>query len=154
MRQCFDDIIKVARIAFTGGTSSARHIIRISDEFLRRIFELGGKSPFIVFDDANIESRKWRSGRHFCCLWPCVAGSRLYLHEDIADDFLARMVKIAKGIKIGDPRSATEMGPLCTNAQMSLIKEQVALATEQGGTVLTGGNAREDLGGLYLSQLS
>ena len=144
---------KVARIAFTGGTSSARHIIRNSAmNFAEVSLELGGKSPFIVFDDANIESavNGAVAGIFAASGQSCVAGSRLYLHEDIADDFLARMVKIAKGIKIGDPQAeATEMGPLCTNAQMSLIKEQVALAKEQGGTVLTGGNAREDLGGLY-----
>ena len=144
---------KVARIAFTGGTQSARHIIRNSAEnFAEVSLELGGKSPFIVFDDANIESAVNGSvaGIFAASGQSCVAGSRLYLHEDIADAFLERMVTIARGIKIGDPQAdETEMGPLCTTGQMSLIKEQVALAIEQGGRVLAGGNAREDLGGLY-----
>ena len=144
---------KVARIAFTGGTQSARHIIRNSAEnFAEVSLELGGKSPFIVFDDANLESAVNGSvaGIFAASGQSCVAGSRLYLHEDIADAFLERMVTIARGIKIGDPQAdETEMGPLCTTGQMSLIKEQVALAIEQGGRVLAGGNAREDLGGLY-----
>ena len=144
---------KVARIAFTGGTQSARHIIRNSAEnFAEVSLELGGKSPFIVFDDANIESAVNGSvaGIFAASGQSCVAGSRLYLHEDIADAFLERMVTIARGIKIGDPQAdETEMGPLCTTGQMNLIKEQVALAKEQGGTVLAGGNPREDLGGLY-----
>lgn len=144
---------KVARIAFTGGTQSARHIIRNSAEnFAEVSLELGGKSPFIVFEDANIESavNGAIAGIFAATGQSCVAGSRLYLHDDIADEFLQRMVTIAGGIKIGDPQAdETEMGPLCTKGQMSLIKEQVALAIEQGGTVLAGGNSREDLGGLY-----
>ncbi len=143
----------IARIAFTGGTQSARHIIRNSAEnFAEVSLELGGKSPFIVFDDADIESAVNGSvaGIFAATGQSCVAGSRLYLHEDIADEFLEKMVAIAKGIKIGDPQAdETEMGPLCTTGQMSLITEQVALAVEQGGTILAGGNAREDLGGLY-----
>lgn len=144
---------KVARIAFTGGTQSARHIIRnAAENFAEVSLELGGKSPFIVFEDANLESavNGAVAGIFAASGQSCVAGSRLYVHEDIADEFLARMVAIASGIKIGDPQAdETEMGPLCTNAQISLIKEQVALAIAQGGTVLTGGQSRDDLGGLY-----
>ena len=144
---------KVARIAFTGGTSSAQHIIRNSAEnFAEVSLELGGKSPFIVFDDANIESavNGAVAGIFGASGQSCVAGSRLYLHEAIADEFLAKMIQIAKGIKIGDPQADdTEMGPLCTPAQISLITEQVAIAQSEGGQVLTGGKARPDLCGLY-----
>ena len=144
---------KVARIAFTGGTSSAQHIIRNSAEnFAEVSLELGGKSPFIVFDDANIESavNGAVAGIFGASGQSCVAGSRLYLHEAIADEFLAKMIQIAKGIKIGDPQADdTEMGPICTPAQISLITEQVAIAQSEGGQLLTGGKARPDLGGLY-----
>ena len=144
---------KIARIAFTGGTQSARHIIRNSAEnFAEVSLELGGKSPFIVFDDADIESavNGAVAGIFAASGQSCVAGSRLYLHEDIADDFLERMVHIANGITIGDPQAdETEMGPLCTIGQMRLITEQVATAIAEGGRVLTGGKAVADLDGLY-----
>ena len=144
---------KVARVAFTGGTESARHIIRnTAENFAEVSLELGGKSPFIVFDDANIESavNGAVAGIFGASGQSCVAGSRLYLHEDIADEFLERLIKIAKDIKIGDPLAdETQMGPLCTTGQMALAKAQVAQAVQEGGTILTGGNDREDLGGLY-----
>jgi len=142
----------VAKVAFTGGPAAARHIIRNSAEnFAEVSLELGGKSPFIVFEDANIESAVNGSiaGIFGATGQSCVAGSRLYLHADIADDFLARMIKAAQGIVIGDPQAdETEMGPLCTQAQMDHIEAQVALAVKEGGTVLHGGQ-RADLPGLY-----
>ena len=143
---------KVARVAFTGGPSAARQIIHNSAEnFAEVSLELGGKSPFIVFDDANIESAVNGSvaGIFGATGQSCVAGSRLYLHEDIADDFLEKMVAVAANIKIGDPQAdETEMGPLCTQGQMDHIEQQVALAIKEGGTVVTGGN-RIDGEGLY-----
>jgi acyl-CoA reductase-like NAD-dependent aldehyde dehydrogenase len=143
----------VARIAFTGGPAAARHVVRNSAEnFAEVSLELGGKSPFIVFDDADIESAVNGSvaGIFAASGQSCVAGSRLYLHEDIADEFLARMVRIAQGITIGDPQAdETEMGPLCTQGQLDHITRQVALAEEEGGTVLVGGKRPEGLAGLY-----
>ena len=142
----------VARIAFTGGPAAARHIIRNSAEnFAEVSLELGGKSPFIVFDDADLESAVNGSvaGIFAATGQSCVAGSRLYLHEDIADAFLERMVAIARDISIGDPQAEdTEMGPLCTTGQRDHIEAQIALAVEEGGTVLTGG-ARPDIDGLF-----
>jgi aldehyde dehydrogenase (NAD+) len=143
----------VSKIAFTGGPVAARHIIKNSAEnFAQVSLELGGKSPFIVFDDANIESAVNGSiaGIFAASGQSCVAGSRLYLHEDIADEFLARMIKIAKGIKLGDPQvDDTEMGPLCTQGQIEHITHQVALAQDEGGTVLVGGKRPADMKGLF-----
>ncbi|MFT5798115.1 MAG: acyl-CoA reductase-like NAD-dependent aldehyde dehydrogenase [Candidatus Azotimanducaceae bacterium] len=142
----------VAKIAFTGGPDAARQILRNSAEnFAEVSLELGGKSPFIVFDDANIESAVNGSvaGIFGATGQSCVAGSRLYLHDDIADEFLERMIAIAKAIRIGDPQAdETEMGPLCTQTQVDHLERQLALAVEEGGTVLTGGK-RADLNGLY-----
>lgn len=142
----------VAKVAFTGGPESARHIIRNSaNNFAEVSLELGGKSPFIVFEDANIESAVNGSvaGIFGATGQSCVAGSRLYLHEDIADEFLERMVTTANNIRIGDPEAEkTEMGPLCTEAQLEHIKAQVETAKQEGGTVLTGGE-QPDLAGLY-----
>lgn len=85
----------VARISFTGGPGAARHVLENSkNNFAEVSLELGGKSPFIVFEDANIESAVNASiaGIFGATGQSCVAGSRLYLHDDIADEFLDRMV--------------------------------------------------------------
>ena len=133
----------VARVAFTGGPVAAAHVVRNSAEnFAEVSLELGGKSPFIVFDDADIESAVNGSvaGIFGASGQSCVAGSRLYLHEDIADDFLERMVSIAQAITIGDPQAEdTQMGPLCTAGQVDLVTKQIARAMDEGATILTGG---------------
>ena len=133
----------VQRISFTGGPQSARHIIRNSAEnFAQVSLELGGKSPFIVFDDADVESAVNGSiaGIFGATGQSCVAGSRLYLHDRIADRFLDTMVGRARQIRIGDPMAEeTQMGPLATTGQLSRIEAEVAHAQEQGGKLLTGG---------------
>jgi acyl-CoA reductase-like NAD-dependent aldehyde dehydrogenase len=143
----------VARISFTGGPASAQHVIRNSAEnFAELSLELGGKSPFIVFDDADIDSAVNGSvGGIFAATGQsCVAGSRVYLHENIADEFLAKMTAVAKGITIGDPHAEeTEMGPLCTTDQRDHIEREIAYAIEQGGRVLHGGKRPADMDGYY-----
>ena len=133
----------VHRISFTGGPSTARHVIRNSAEnFAEVSLELGGKSPFIVFDDANIESAVNGSiaGIFGASGQSCVAGSRVYLQDTIADKFLKKMTELASSIKIGDPiLDDTQMGPLATPGQLSLIEKEVAKAEEQGAKILHGG---------------
>ena len=133
----------VARISFTGGPSSARHVVRNSAEnFAQVSLELGGKSPFVVFDDANLESAVNGSiaGIFGASGQSCVAGSRLYLHDKIADEFLDKMVTQARAIRIGDPLAeSTQMGPLATTGQLSRIETEVAHALREGATLLTGG---------------
>ena len=144
---------KVARISFTGGPTSARHVIRNSAEnFAEVSLELGGKSPFIVFDDADIENAVNCSiaGIFGATGQSCVAGSRLYLQENIADEFLSSIVQQAKNIKIGDPLlDETQMGPLCTKGQLENIKTELAFAVEEGATLLCGGKSPEGLGELF-----
>jgi (Z)-2-((N-methylformamido)methylene)-5-hydroxybutyrolactone dehydrogenase len=143
----------VARISFTGGPNAAQHVLYNSAEnFAEVSLELGGKSPFIVFDDANIESAVNGSvaGIFGAAGQSCVAGSRLYLHEDIADEFLERMVAIAKDIRIGDPLlEDTQMGPLCTIGQLENIEKEVSQAIEEGGQILHGGKRPENFEGLF-----
>jgi len=133
----------VARISFTGGPMAAKQVLYNSAEnFAEVSLELGGKSPFIVFEDADIESAVNGSiaGIFGATGQSCVAGSRLYLHEDIADEFLAKMVAIAKNICIGDPLAdETQMGPLATQGQMDCVEAEVANAIKEGGTLIYGG---------------
>ena len=143
----------VARVSFTGGPGAARHVLEnVKNNFAEVSLELGGKSPFIVFEDANIESAVNASiaGIFGATGQSCVAGSRLYLHEDIAEEFLAQMTAQARQIRIGDPLAdETQMGPLCTTGQLERIEAEVAHAQEEGGTVLVGGKRPEGLSGTY-----
>ena len=144
---------RVARVSFTGGPVSAGHVIRnTAENFAELSLELGGKSPFIVFDDADIDSAVNGSvaGIFAASGQSCVAGSRLYLHDAIADSFLAKMTAIANSIRIGDPQTEdTQMGPLCTPAQIDHIETQVARAVEQGGRILAGGRRVDGMDGLF-----
>jgi len=134
----------VHRISFTGGPTTARHVIRNSAEnFAEVSLELGGKSPFIVFEDADIESAVNGSiaGIFGASGQSCVAGSRLYLQESIADEFLDRMTSLAANIKLGDPLlDETQMGPLATLGQIKLIESEISNAKNQGAKILHGGN--------------
>ncbi|MGB7243234.1 MAG: aldehyde dehydrogenase [Sulfitobacter sp.] len=144
---------KVARVSFTGGPNAARHVLEnVKRNFAEVSLELGGKSPFIVFDDANIESAVNASiaGIFGATGQSCVAGSRLYLHEDIADEFLDRMTDLARQIVIGDPLvDETQMGPLCTTGQLDHIQREVAHAQTEGGRIITGGKQPDGASGLF-----
>lgn len=133
----------VARVSFTGGPETARHIVRNTAENLAQVsLELGGKSPVIVFEDADLESAANGivAGIFGASGQSCVAGSRLYLQEGIADGFLDRLVEMAGQIRIGDPLAEeTQMGPLATAQQLTHIENQVEIARNEGATVLHGG---------------
>ncbi|WP_120501593.1 aldehyde dehydrogenase [Roseovarius sp. EL26] len=143
----------VARISFTGGPMAAKHVLMNSTKnFAEVSLELGGKSPFIVFDDADLDSAVNGSvaGIFAASGQSCVAGSRLIVHEDVADEFIARMAKIANGIKIGDPMlDETEMGPLCTRGQVDNIEKEVAYAVEQGAKLVCGGKRADASSDLF-----
>lgn len=134
----------VQRISFTGGPGSARQIVRnAAENFAEVSLELGGKSPFLVFEDADLESavNGAIAGIFGATGQSCVAGSRLYLHDSIADGFLDMMVARARAIRIGDPLlEETQMGPLATEGQLARIEAEVAHAQAQGGRLLTGGS--------------
>ncbi len=143
----------VARISFTGGPAAARQVVQnAANNFAQVSLELGGKSPVVVFDDVDIGGAvNGALGAIFGASGQsCVAGSRLYLHEKIADDFMAQMAAQAKNILLGDPLDEkTEMGPLCTKAQLEKIEREVAHAQTEGGRLLCGGKRPENLPGLF-----
>lgn len=144
----------VQRISFTGGPESARHIVHNAASNLAQLsLELGGKSPFLVFEDADLESAVNGSIASIfgAAGQSCVAGSRLYLQEKVADRFLDTMVQRARQIRIGDPLlEETQMGPLATRGQLAHIEREVAFAQEEGSRLLTGGKRPADHNrGLY-----
>ncbi|WP_372572302.1 aldehyde dehydrogenase [Ruegeria jejuensis] len=134
---------KVAHVAFTGGPETARHIVRNSAENLASTsLELGGKSPFIVFEDADIESavNAQISGIFAATGQSCVAGSRLVVQASIKDAFLARLKEKAEAVVIGLPDDmGTEVGPLCTKRQRDIAVDLIARSVAQGAKLVTGG---------------
>ena len=143
----------VARVSFTGGPGAARQIlVNSTNNFAPVSLELGGKSPIIVFDDANLDSavNGAISGIFGASGQSCVAGSRLLLQDTIADAFLDRMVALAGQIRIGDPLADdTEMGPICTQGQLDHIEREVARAVAEGGRILCGGARVAGLAGRF-----
>ncbi|WP_432448099.1 aldehyde dehydrogenase [Aliiroseovarius marinus] len=137
----------VDHVAFTGGPETARHIVRNSAENLASTsLELGGKSPFIVFADADLDSavNAQVSGIFAATGQSCVAGSRLVIEAGIKDDFLARLKAKAEAIVIGDPGDmATEVGPLCTLRQRDHAASVIEASIKAGAKLVTGGAALE-----------
>ncbi len=144
----------VDRIAFTGGPETARHVVRNSAEnFAVTTLELGGKSPIIVFDDADLDgaANGLIAGNFGASGQSCVAGSRGIVHRSILADLIKRISAKAQDIVIGDPlEPATHVGPLCTAAQIEKIKATLAAAVDQGATIHFGG-APLDRGGNYMA---
>ncbi|MER5172435.1 aldehyde dehydrogenase [Thioclava kandeliae] len=141
---------KVAHVAFTGGPETARQIIRNSAENLASTsLELGGKSPFIVFDDADLDSaaNAQVSGIFAATGQSCVAGSRLLVQNGVKDAFLARLKAKAEACIIGPPDDmGTEIGPLCTARQRAHAQELIARSLDQGATLVTGGTVPDRAG--------
>ncbi|MFY0616764.1 aldehyde dehydrogenase [Shimia sp.] len=141
---------KVAHVAFTGGPDTARHIVRNSAENLASTsLELGGKSPFIVFEDADIESavNAQVSGIFAATGQSCVSGSRLVVHASIKDQFLARLKEKAEEVVIGAPDDMqTEVGPLCTERQRDTALDLIERSLAQGAKLITGGQPVEGEG--------
>jgi aldehyde dehydrogenase (NAD+) len=141
----------VKKIAFTGSTATGRRIVQASASNLKKVqLELGGKGPNVVFADASIPAAV--NGSAFAIFHnqgqACIAGSRLILHEAIADEFLERFIALGKSIRLGDPLDeATEMGPLTSKQQQERVLHFAKVAREEGGEILLGGKApdRDDL---------
>ena len=134
---------KVAHIAFTGGPETARHIVRNSAENLASTsLELGGKSPILVFADADLESaaNAQVAGIFAATGQSCVAGSRLIIERSVKDRFLEILKAKAEAIRIGSPLDmATEVGPLATERQRKHIVSLVSASVDAGAKVVTGG---------------
>ncbi|MER8764961.1 MULTISPECIES: aldehyde dehydrogenase [unclassified Mesorhizobium] len=133
----------VARVAFTGGPSTARQIVRNTAENLAfTTLELGGKSPVVVFADADLDSAANAvvAGIFAATGQSCVAGSRLLVQRSVKDEFLDRLKRKAEAIRIGDPQDpAIEMGPLATSRQREWIEKIIAESLAAGGQLVTGG---------------
>jgi betaine-aldehyde dehydrogenase len=130
-------------VSFTGGTSSGAAVLRSAARGLKAVsLELGGKSPNIVFPDADLERALDSAilGAFSAHGQNCVAASRLLLHADIHDEFLQAFCARARLIRLGNPLEAdTEMGPLVSEEQRARVEHYVDLGRRQGARLLLGG---------------
>ncbi|MBO6895677.1 MAG: aldehyde dehydrogenase family protein, partial [Roseibium sp.] len=133
----------IDRIAFTGGPATARHVVRNSAEnFAVTTLELGGKSPILVFEDADIDgaANGLIAGNFGASGQSCVAGSRGIVHRSILKQLVRTIQEKMKDVRIGDPLEAsTHIGPLCTRAQIEIIQDTLAKAVSQGAEIRFGG---------------
>ena len=135
----------VDRIAFTGGPETARHVVRNSAENFAVIsLELGGKSPILVFDDADLDgaANGLIAGNFGASGQSCVAGSRGLIHRPIFEALIERITEKCANLVVSDPLDTrTHLGPLCTRAQIDRISAALATAKEQGAKIRFGGAA-------------
>lgn len=133
----------IDKIAFTGSTEVGKLIAKAAADNLTKVsLELGGKAPNIIFADADIEQAVSGAmmGIFFNQGQVCCAGSRLFLAEEVKDEFLERFKARAEKVVVGDPTDkATLMGPQVSAEQLDRIKGYVDIARTEGATVLTGG---------------
>ncbi|CAH6719542.1 succinate-semialdehyde dehydrogenase [NADP(+)] [[Candida] jaroonii] len=142
---------KVKKISFTGSTNVGKLLMKQSSSTLKKLsFELGGNAPFIVFEDADIDSAvdgaiasKFRSSGQ-----TCVCANRLFIHESIYDEFSQKFVsKLKETTTLGDGlQSGVTHGPVIHDRSMKKVRQHIEDATGKGAKVLLGGNPREDLG--------
>jgi aldehyde dehydrogenase (NAD+) len=133
----------VELVSLTGGVGTGRAIASIAAQAPKKVvLELGGKSPNIIFDDADLDLavKGAVAGIFNASGQTCIAGSRLLVHEHIADEIVDRLTTRARAIRLGDPADpATEMGPLATEPHMQRVLGAIRGAVEEGAKLAVGG---------------
>ena len=133
----------VKKITFTGSTAVGKHLIRGSADTVKKVsMELGGHAPFIVFADADIDAAvhgalrtKFRN-----CGQTCINTNRIYVHEDVVEEFAEKFGKAVKDLSIGNGlEESVDVGPLVSENAVAKVEAQVEDAKQRGGEVITGG---------------
>jgi len=139
----------VDKIAFTGSTEVGKLIVKAAAGNLKKVsLELGGKSPHIVFPDADLDAAAAAvaSGIFFNQGQTCTAGSRLYAHADCFDQVIERVTAAAKKLQVGDGLLPTsDLGPLVSQEQWDRVNGYVGIGRQEGARVLTGGKRPKGL---------
>jgi len=143
----------VDKVAFTGSTRTGGEIMRLASDPVKRVtLELGGKSPSLVFADADlasaIPSSAWAI--FYSAGQSCEARSRLLVEKPLYDDVVARMGDLAGAIRVGDPLDGeTQMGSLISSAHRDRVHGFVERGSSEGAEVVTGGSVPEGAGAFY-----
>ena len=140
----------VAHVGFTGGELAGKRIYEAAARNLKTVtLELGGKSPNIIFDDANLDQavKGVVSGIFAASGQSCQAGSRVLVQENIHDELVRRLIDFVGTAKLGDPTQPdTQIGPIATRPQFEKILGYIQIAHDEGARCVLGGKARSDLG--------
>jgi acyl-CoA reductase-like NAD-dependent aldehyde dehydrogenase len=152
--QALVDHPRVAHVAFTGSEGVGAEVAANASRRIAGVtLELGGKSAQVVFGDADIAStvNGVIAGIFAATGQTCLAGSRLIVHESVADDLIGRLVERAAAIRLGDPtHEETDMGPLANERQLRTVLGFIDRARKQGAQVACGGRRSPEMGGLFV----
>ncbi|MFK4794109.1 aldehyde dehydrogenase [Sphingobium sp. ZW T5_29] len=145
--ECGEPLVRhpdIAKVAFTGGEPGGIAVYRSAADNLKKVtLELGGKSPNIIFGDADLERAVYGavSGIFAASGQTCIAGSRLLVQRDVHDEVVDRLVALAGTARIGDPKLVdTQVGPVTTLAQRGKVLEHIAGARQSGAECVLGGD--------------
>ena len=144
----------LARIAFTGSVPTAKTIAKSAADNLTPVsFELGGKSPLIIFEDADLELAATIAVEQYDNAGQvCLSGTRILVHESIVDEFAVKFRERADQITQGDPRDEkTDIGPQIHQVHFDRVKGFVDRAKAEGANIVMGGSPNNELGGLYFT---
>jgi len=133
----------VNMVSITGSTRSGKYVMRAAADTIKHVhLELGGKAPFIVYDDADIEAATSGAvvGGYVNCGQDCTAATRIYVQDGVYDAFMQSFMGKVKQIRVGDPsKESTDMGPLISARQRDNVEGYVERALRAGANILTGG---------------
>ncbi|AWO75861.1 MULTISPECIES: aldehyde dehydrogenase family protein [Geobacillus] len=140
----------VEKISFTGGTETGRWIYEQCARRLKRVsLELGGKSPLLIFDDADLTSTiEWALFASFLNQGEvCVAASRILVQRRVYDSFIDQLIKRLASLHIGDPfEENTEMGPLISSSHLEKVETYIQIGLQEGAVLLQGGERIKERG--------
>jgi aldehyde dehydrogenase (NAD+) len=140
--------LDVDKVTFTGSIETGQKIIRASAGNIKRLtLELGGKSPNIVFADADLDAAVTGAARSIFIGsgQVCVAGSRLFVERAVYEEVVARVAEYGKGLVVGDPLApGTDLGPVVSQGQLDRILSYVEIGREEGSELLSGGSRVTD----------
>ncbi len=143
----------IGMISFTGSTRTGRRVAELASPLVKRVtLELGGKAPFVVFADADIEAaaRGAVPAAFMNTGQDCTAATRFYVQTEVFDQFLARFVELTKKVRVGNPfEEGTDLGPLVSETQRLKVKGFVEEAKQQGIKIAVGGEMPESSGCFY-----
>jgi len=133
----------IAKITFTGSDVTGARIYETAARGMKRVaMELGGKSPNIVFEDADLEAAAVGvvSGIFGAAGQMCIAGSRLLVQNSIKENFIERLITLARDVRLGDPMDpTTNVGPITTPAQYAKVLDYIEVARREGARCILGG---------------
>jgi acyl-CoA reductase-like NAD-dependent aldehyde dehydrogenase len=140
----------IDKVAFTGSTAVGKQILQASAGNLKKVtLELGGKSPNIIFPDADLEKALQAAVKSFCgnSGQHCSAGTRVFVHESLHDELVARIAKLASTYKVGSPFAAdTKLGPLISRTQMDRVLSYIEAGKASGAELHLGGSRVGNVG--------